>query len=149
MFNNIGKKIKSLAKVICYLGIIASCISGIVVMVIMMEADDEIGAIIGFVALVVIAGVGSLSAWIGSFFMYGFGELVDKTTDTAKNTEVIASKINAINTNIKLNSNDANVQKLISTLEETKLQQLREMYANGEITEEEYIKSKNELLSQI
>jgi hypothetical protein len=30
--------------------------------------------------------VGGLASWIGSFFTYGFGELIEKTTEIANNT---------------------------------------------------------------
>lgn len=65
MFENIGSKIKTLAKVLCWIGIIASVITAIV-----LWADELVG--IGFIVLV----GGSLLSWIGSFFAYGFGELV-------------------------------------------------------------------------
>ncbi|MBO4692915.1 MAG: magnesium transporter [Clostridia bacterium] len=74
MFSNIGKKIKKLATVLCWLGIIISIVCGIVAWV---AADDEIGALI----FLVVAVAGSLLSWISSFVLYGFGELIDKVTD--------------------------------------------------------------------
>ncbi len=83
MFNNIGGKIKTLAKVICWLGIIACVICGIV----MMIADEDM---ILFGLLTMIAG--SLLSWIGSFFAYGLGELIDNSSKLValaqKNTTV-------------------------------------------------------------
>ena len=70
MFTNIGKKIKTLAQVICWLGIIGSVISGFGLMA---TEDDLIG--IGVLVMV----LGALFSWIGSFFLYGFGELIDQT----------------------------------------------------------------------
>lgn len=67
MFDNIGGKIKALAMGITILGITASVIWGLTIL---LEGD--------FVGLVIMLG-GSLAAWIGSFLIYGFGELIDNT----------------------------------------------------------------------
>lgn len=82
MFKNIGKKIKTLAKVLCWVGIIAYAIAAIIMIAI--GANGDSGAMIAYGVAVLI--VGPLSAWIGSFFLYGFGELVDKAIDIEKNT---------------------------------------------------------------
>ena len=68
MFDNIGSKIKTLAIVCAWIGIIGSFIGGIYVM-----AELDVG--IGF--LIMIAG--SLVSWIGSFFMYGLGQLIENS----------------------------------------------------------------------
>ena len=68
MFDNIGSKIKSLASVIAWIGIIVSVLSGIVLCITQ-----------GFVVGILVAGLGSLSAWIGSFMQYGFGQLIENS----------------------------------------------------------------------
>lgn len=70
MFKNIGGKIKGLAKVICIVGIAISVVSGLG-----MICTGYNGAMVGMGLAVMI--VGSLASWIGSFFAYGFGELID------------------------------------------------------------------------
>lgn len=70
MFNNIGKKIMGLAKAVCWLGIICSCISGIAFMAI----DEEL-ILVG----IPVAIVGSFFSWLGSLSVYGFGKLIDNT----------------------------------------------------------------------
>ena len=77
MFNNIGKKIKTLAVVICWIGIVGSVLAGII-----MCVSDEDMIIFGLLTMI----AGALISWIGSFFMYGFGELIDKTAEIAANT---------------------------------------------------------------
>lgn len=67
MFDDIGGKIKDFAVVTCVIGIIASIIIAII-----MFAKEAIG--MGILYLF----IGPLLSWIGSFFMYGFGEIVDK-----------------------------------------------------------------------
>lgn len=74
MFTNIGGKIKTLAKVFCWIGIIASVICAIVLWTQNSRYNPTIA--LGFGVL--IGGV--LSSWIGSFFMYGFGQLIEETT---------------------------------------------------------------------
>ena len=70
MFDNIGGKIKTLAQVVCWIGIICSVISGIV----MMANGDEL-AFLGFMIMV----IGSLVSWVSSFTLYGFGQLIENT----------------------------------------------------------------------
>ena len=92
MFNNIGRKIKTLAKVLCWLGIIASVISGIVMVLTGVAlnstsvirgygatVDAELGGAAAVVGGIVMMVVGSLVSWIGSFCMYGFGQLVENS----------------------------------------------------------------------
>ena len=81
MFDNIGGKIKSLASALAWSGIIVSILSGIVLFF-----------SYGFLVAILVAGLGSLSAWIGSFMQYGFGQLIEnsdylvKVAKTANNS---------------------------------------------------------------
>ncbi|MDR1330170.1 MAG: hypothetical protein LBK23_11280 [Oscillospiraceae bacterium] len=84
MYNNIGAKIKGLAKSIAWIDIISSIIIGIVLIV--KGVDDEWYVLIGVGIGVMI--LGALAAWVSSWFMYGFGELIEKTAETAKNTAI-------------------------------------------------------------
>lgn len=75
MFDNIGDKIKTLASVITVLGIIASLITGGV----MISANDNL-ALIGLLIMV----LGSLISWISSFLLYGFGQLIENSDKLMK-----------------------------------------------------------------
>ena len=77
MYQNIGIKIKELAKVIFIIEAIASIISGFVC----MFADDDL-ILIGLLTLV----VGPCVAFVSSWFLYGYGEIIDKTCEIARNT---------------------------------------------------------------
>lgn len=68
MYKNISDKVKTASKALCWLGIIVSCIVGIVYM-----GTERVLA--GLLILV----VGSLSSWISSLFAYGFGHLLENT----------------------------------------------------------------------
>ena len=75
MFDNIGNKIKALAVVLTIAGITASIIIGA-----SLFNGSGAGTFLGIAVMV----VGSLISWIASFALYGFGELVDKTSETAE-----------------------------------------------------------------
>ena len=82
MYKHIGHKIKVLAQVIAWLGIIGSCILGIAAGLSLGYAADE--AILGILLGILVAGLGSLFAWIGGFLLYGFGQLVDNSDKMAE-----------------------------------------------------------------
>ena len=68
MFDNIGAKIKMLAKVVCWIEIIGSIIAGIVVVANGHDLEAlGVGIMLG----------GSLFSWVGSLFIYGFGQLIE------------------------------------------------------------------------
>lgn len=68
MFGNIGGKIKTLAKVLTWLGIISFVIWGFVCI-----SDEE--KVLGLILMI----GGSLSSWISSFLLYGFGQLIENS----------------------------------------------------------------------
>lgn len=83
MFSNIGGKIKVLAMILCWIGIGVSVLSGISILA--SESDDSIigelmpdgaMAISGLLTMV----IGSLTSWLSSFVLYGFGELIENVT---------------------------------------------------------------------
>ena len=76
MFDNIGGKIKGVAAAVCWLGIIISIIVGID----LCASDEEVLTVVGIVVIF----LGSLSSWIGSFVLYGFGQLVENSDKLVK-----------------------------------------------------------------
>ena len=90
MFDNIGSKIKSWAKIVCWVGIVISVITSLTFM--------ENAAFLGLMLLT----IGPLVSWVASLFLYGFGELIEKTTEIAENTRCSNTK----NENISNNHND-------------------------------------------
>lgn len=82
MFENIGHKIKILAKVVCWVGIVCSVLWGIIFIV-----QNTEQAAIG----IMMAALYALASWVGSFCLYGFGELIEKVTEIAKNTKGTSS----------------------------------------------------------
>ena len=89
LWSDIGKKIKLLAKILAVLGVIGSVLAfiifffgGIVVIIDQGVGPGFVMMGLGFVYL--IAGI--VGSWVLSWFMYGFGELIEKTNEIAKNT---------------------------------------------------------------
>lgn len=68
MFTNIGSKIKVATKVSCWLLIALFVIMGIALLI--------SGAVLNGIILLI---AGPLTAWVSSFVLYGFGELVENS----------------------------------------------------------------------
>ena len=76
MFEDVGKKIKGLATVIFIINAIIFTIIGFIVMGFGIE-DSLLWILIGFL----IIGVGLFISWLSIILLYGYGELIDKTSD--------------------------------------------------------------------
>lgn len=134
MFDNIGKKIKILAYVLTWVGIIASVITGIA----MMNSFDSIVKTIGLIVLI----VGSLLSWASSFIIYGFGQLIE-------NTDIIAGR-NKSSDSKNVSSNQQNggpisVKPSATNANSSKISTLNDLRKKGLITEEEYSRKMGEL----
>ncbi len=70
MFENIGSKIKTLAKIIFWIEVAGAVIGGISV-----AGIDEEFILLAF--LIWIAG--PLLAWVSSWFVYGYGQLIENS----------------------------------------------------------------------
>ena len=70
MFENIGGKIKGLAKICCIIGMVAYILLGCA----LIFAGNVINGIVMVVG-------GCLVSWIASLAVYGFGELIETTAD--------------------------------------------------------------------
>ena len=89
MFNNIGGKIKALAKILCWIGIVLSVISGIAAIAAgssPVRVNGSYTYVSGPAVGITIIIFGCLASWIGSFFAYGFGQLIENTDEIRKNT---------------------------------------------------------------
>ncbi len=112
MYDNIGGKIKALAKAIFIFEAIAAVIAGIA----LMAANDDL-ILFGVLALI----LGPAVAWVSSWLLYGFGELIEKACDIERNTRSGERKSEA--------------QSKIDAERISKIEKLR---SQGLITEEEY-----------
>lgn len=115
MYENIGGKIKGLAKAIFIIEAIAAVITGFVLM-----ASDSDTFLIGLLVMI----IGSIVAWVSSWFLYGFGELIDKACEIEKNTRKDNDESNQhteapISTNLSDTCNRENVSAPKSTPKNT------------------------------
>jgi hypothetical protein len=67
MFDHIGSKIKTLATILTVIGIVLSFFCGLTLLL------NEEGS--GLVIMI----LGSLCSWLGSFLLYGFGQLIENS----------------------------------------------------------------------
>ena len=114
MYDNIGKKIKGLA-----IGTFVVEAIGFVVGGLYTAADyDEV--------YILMALIGPIVAWVSSWLLYGFGELIDKTSDIAACMRGEAKK-----SQVQINEDNERINKL------------EKLRAEGLITEEEYQEALN------
>ena len=79
MYDNIGEKIKNLAQVLGWICIIAG---GIAALVLWFGELGEAGFLLGLAALV----AGALS-YVGTWALYGFGQLIEDTAAIRRRSE--------------------------------------------------------------
>lgn len=87
MFEHIGGKLKTFAKFSAWFGIMVSLLLGATI-IISMEAEFTL---IGGVCAFMVMTLGSLFAWISSWALYAFGELVE-------NVEAVRLRLEAMQT---------------------------------------------------
>lgn len=97
MFDNIGGKIKTLAEVVCTLGIVASVLAAFVVWGQGAYYGTDSTILLG----VLIIGLGSLGSWLGGFFTYGFGQLIDSVEEIRKNHEAMQKRLESFENNLQ------------------------------------------------
>lgn len=90
MFENVGKKIKSVAKGYFITMTVIGVLTGIVLLIISFDSKyEELGVISGLLMMVVSPFV----AWLSALKLYGFGEMVDTAIINRKSgTTAAASK---------------------------------------------------------
>lgn len=146
MFSNIGGKIKGLAVIVCALGMLASVISAIVI----WASGSSDSGLTGFAILM----GGCLFSWVGSFFTYGFGELIERTArvndqlddvlkavsaKTEKKPESAANPVPAAIEKPVLKAAGAPAASDAKPAEKQKqLDEIRERQASGETMYDEY-----------
>ena len=95
MYHNVGKKIKTLAKILALIETVFCILGGIAIITFGLIMGHEAGlfglsptaTIITSIAIgLALALLGSLNALIQSWLLYGQGEMIDKLTDVEINT---------------------------------------------------------------
>ena len=95
MFNNIGKKIKTLVMVVFVLG----CIGAVITMILIWMSIPSVSrfnsgaGIFTFFGGLIAGALLFLGSWIGSFFLYGYGELIDSCQKMSYDIQQIKDKV--------------------------------------------------------
>ena len=135
MFDDVGSKIKRLAKILFVIGIIGSVIGAIVFGWDRSYRDPDFLA--GRFFLFLIGGI--LFSYIDSLLIFGFGELIDKTSEThisVKNAEKEIQKVKEAITNL---------EKEVKGLGKHNSESVP---SSGGLTQEEFDAVKKQILSQ-
>ncbi len=142
MYQDIGKKIKGAAKTVFGLSVAGECIASIVWMVILSEAAQEEEAIgLFFVIFFLALPFSIFLAYVSTWLLYGFGELVDKTCDIEQSLRQMPSGQSgssvATDGPSRVPSSVGTLNR-IPDLDEKRKRELDAMLAQGLITEDEY-----------
>ncbi|HBJ18929.1 MAG TPA: hypothetical protein DDY70_04210 [Clostridiales bacterium] len=114
MYENIGGKIKGLAKAGFIISAIASVIAGIVLWVVTEE---------GWCALILFGG--PVLAWVSSWLLYGYGEIIDKISDL--HTYNIGNTVNPSEIKKENNCLEFDIKKDATIKQESKKKEERVM----------------------
>lgn len=118
MFDNVGGKIKTLSKVVYVVGIIMAVLSMVAWFGIAEEASwryEDTFETVAWVSLI----TGIFSSWAISLLINGFGELIEKNTEIAKNTKSVRPIV----------TNNATAGKIYTGME-SDINTLRDIEAN-------------------
>lgn len=83
MYDNIGGKIKTVAKVVGFTGIGISILTGLLFLLVAFSEEKFSYFGIG----ILVAFLGSLISWVSTIALYGFGQLVENTDVIAKQSK--------------------------------------------------------------
>lgn len=84
MFDNVGRKLQVIGKVVCWIGIIASVIYGFILM--------QASTIAGLLAM----ALGSFTSWLSSLTTVAIGETLERVEAVQQNQSRIFTKIKEI-----------------------------------------------------
>ena len=118
MYDNIGRKIKVLARTIFVILTVLTVIAGIIYFFIANKSGNEFFYFIGILYII----LGPVCAWASTLTLCGFGEIIDKLTDIEYNTR---------KENTKSRSD--------------MIQEIEDSYKNGVISEDSYNNLMNQL----
>ena len=111
MFDNVGGKIKGVAQLVTWLGIIASVIG----FTVLVGNEDTTG--LSFAVLI----VGCIGSWLSSLTLYGFGQLIENTDIIAKSNAQNISTENNNSSNTNSNQQAVKEENSVECKEKTKI----------------------------
>lgn len=93
MFDNVGEKIKVIAKVFFGIGCSFSLIGWIVALTWAVGLDDGKTAVIVVFGSFFVLAICVVLSWISSLLLYGFGVMIDNSERTLENTDTVVDLI--------------------------------------------------------
>ena len=84
MFDDVGYKIKKVARIFSWIGIIGYIICGIVMLLAMLFSFRELWYFLFLAPITVF--LGCLMSWLSVITLYGLGEMIDKVNQIERNT---------------------------------------------------------------
>lgn len=101
MFNNIGKKVKTIVTIECWIEILASIIAAVII----IKLDKDLVLLgVGIIVL------GSVNAWLNTILHYGYGQLIDNTDRLVDNTNKLLHHF-TVDPDNSIESKDKNYNK--------------------------------------
>lgn len=92
MYDNIGGKIKMVAKVVGFAGIGISILTGLLFLLVAFSEEKFSYFGIG----ILVAFLGSLISWVSTIALYGFGQLVENTDVLVQDSQINKSSLRYI-----------------------------------------------------
>lgn len=92
MYDNIGSKIKTVAKVVGFAGIIISILTGLLFLLVAFSEEKFSCFAIG----ILVALLGSLISWASTITLYGFGQLIENTDVLVQDSQINKSSLRYI-----------------------------------------------------
>lgn len=126
MYNNVGRTIMTVARIITWLGIIVSFI----LFCLTLSDGDGVRNRLAFVILI----IGCIGSWLSSLILYGFGQLIENSDIIAKKygNESLPSNENKDNISNEKTANNTVVDVSVEK------ERLKTWLRIGAITPEEY-----------
>lgn len=117
-FDDIGEKIKKLARILFVVGAIGYFLVGLFfAFYIPIKTDEPLMVIIGMLLMFVITAVGCVVSWLSVVVLYAFGQAVQSLCNIEKATKEISMKIDKIE---NLNSKTyLDIKDISSSIEQT------------------------------
>lgn len=99
MFEEPGHKLKTVAKILCWLGIIGTVIAAVTL------GKDRYGDF-DLLSFALILVIGCVTSYISSLVLYGFGEMIENTSGISGHTSRILVKLEGIEQSAGQHSTD-------------------------------------------
>ena len=96
MFENIGSKIRGLARLILLVGVMLSAIAMIGIWITGGGLSGRMNGFMVFLFGLLMGALGCLCAWVGAILIYGFGQLIEDTETIRHNTEDLQYEAEAL-----------------------------------------------------